>query len=85
MPSVGSYFDDNVVIAFNCNSVECSEGSTLIDNANEVECYDHPCEESQCCDAFCSYYVCPENHVHVEGAEVIKCMSSGCTTDLCCE
>lgn len=85
MPSVGDYYDDDVVIASYCNSVECSEGSILIESANAVICDNLPCEESQCCAEFCSYYVCPENHVQVEGADIIKCLSPGCTTDLCCD
>lgn len=67
-----------------CNSIGCSAGLTAIPNANTIVCDDDPCQESQCCEAFCSYYPCPDNYVQVGGAATIECDVSGCTTDLCC-
>ena len=68
-----------------CNSIGCSNGYTPIDNADKVKCDNGKCEESQCCEAFCSYHPCPNNYTPVDGADTILCDDSGCTTELCCD
>lgn len=68
-----------------CNSIGGSNGYTPIYNADKVKCNGGKCEETQCCEAFCSYHPCPNNYTPVYGADTIKCDDSGCTTDLCCD
>ena len=76
--------DDEIFTVY-CSSACCPDGYTQIDDANEVECEEDPCEESQCCDALCSSHTCPHGCDNVVDAATILCDHSGCTTKLCCE
>ena len=59
-----------------CDSIDCPGRFTPIDNANEVQCEDDPCEVSQCCDVFCLYPPCPDEPCEPE--ETAYCNSIGC-------
>lgn len=67
-----------------CDSYECSDGYTLVDDAEKVECEDNICKKSQCCEPACSQYTCPKNCTPKGGSSTIKCHISGCNTDTCC-
>ena len=69
-----------------CNSIECPDNYTPIDDAANVLCDGGVCEVSQCCEAYCSYYACPNGYTPVEDADLILCPTtgSGCTKSLCC-
>lgn len=68
-----------------CNSIDCPDGYTPIDNAKEVLCEDDPCEVAQCCESFCSSYSCPNSFTPADDSASILCEDSGCTPELCCE
>ena len=68
-----------------CDSFNCSDGYTLIDNAADEECVGGKCQASQCCDMVCISFDCPKKYSLVEDADTIVCEGSGCTQDLCCE
>ena len=68
-----------------CDSIECSDGYSPIDNAHGVQCEGDKCEPKQCCEELCSHYACPDKYTQVYGADTLLCDYSGCTTDLCCD
>ena len=68
-----------------CDSVKCSNGYSLIENAEDVKCDGGKCDEKLCCETFCSYYDCPDKYTSVDYADTIVCPYDGCTTDLCCD
>lgn len=67
-----------------CDSITCSDGYTLVDNAYKVMCEDNKCDEDQCCKPVCSHYTCPSNCTPKDDSGSIKCGGSGCNTDTCC-
>lgn len=68
-----------------CDSVKCSDGYSLTENAKDVECEGDKCQEKRCCETFCSFYECPDKYTSVYDPDTILCPHTGCTTDLCCE
>ena len=71
--------------AIYCDSVECSDGSVLVDDAADEECRMGVCTESQCCDMVCSSFDCPSEYSPVENSNSTVCRVSGCTESRCCE
>eukprot|EP00904_Undaria_pinnatifida_P003279 jgi/Undpi1/12952/HiC_scaffold_7.g02618.m1 len=68
-----------------CNSIECPDSYTPIDDAMNVACEGDECSVSQCCEAFCSYYACDDGYTQISNANTTMCADSGCTAGLCCE
>ena len=80
--------DDNHDISSDtiyCDSVECSYGYVLIDDAADTECKKGKCQESQCCDMVCSTFDCPAGSTPKADSDKTKCSKSVCTSKKCCD
>ena len=69
-----------------CSGFECSEGTSLVTNADEKICTTRPCSNKECCveNQKCGQYTCPTNEHESANNYFKACNNLVCTDKECC-